>query len=214
MRAKRNERIAPHLSAQVLSAANEILCLIEMNCPKCGMFIPDGSATCHYCGSPVAPQYPAAPQYQQAPAAPYGYNPQMAAYPTAGYQQAYAMPQPMMAYPMYPMMKPRTGTPVAAGAMLLIGGILAMLAGTITLMAGAAISALLGTGLFMICGAVQLVFGILAMVGGICAIQRKVWALALVGSIFGMMSIGFVGEASILGLISLILVIISKDEFT
>jgi hypothetical protein len=184
------------------------------------MFIPDGSATCHYCGSSVAPQYPAAqqypagPQYQQAPAAPYGYNPQMAAYPTAGYQPAYGMPPPMMAYPMYPMMRPRTGTPTAAGVMLLIGGILGLMTPVFMLGLGSMLFFIpLYGSIFIVCFVLILIFAVFALIGGVMAMQRKSWALALIGAIFCMFCIGPIYISSILGLIGLILVVISKDEF-
>jgi len=57
----------------------------------------------------------------------------------------------------------------------------------------------------VLCGAVLLVLGIIAILGGIFAIQRKNFALALIGGIFVV--------PSILGLIGLILIAVSKDEF-
>ena len=43
------------------------------------------------------------------------------------------------------------------------------------------------------------------LAGGICALRRKVWWLALVGSFFGLFPVG---------LVSIILIALSKEEFT
>jgi hypothetical protein len=96
-------------------------------------------------------------------------------------------------------------------AMPLIGGILVLLVGIGYLISGGVIAA--GSSLFLdigggfgvLCGAIILVLGILAIFGGIFAIQRKNFAIALIGAIFTV--------PSILGLIGLILIAVSKDEF-
>jgi hypothetical protein len=51
------------------------------------------------------------------------------------------------------------------------------------------------------------VAGIVAIVGGIYAMQRKIWWLALVGSIAALLPFWFLGVAS------LILIALSRDEF-
>jgi hypothetical protein len=51
------------------------------------------------------------------------------------------------------------------------------------------------------------VAGIVAIVGGICAIRRKIWWLALVGSIAALLPFW------VLGIASLILIALSRDEF-
>ena len=61
-------------------------------------------------------------------------------------------------------------------------------------------------------GGVFVVFGIIAILGGIFAIQRKHFAIALVGAIFGLIGIGFV-IGSVLGLIGLILIAVGRKEF-
>ena len=50
-------------------------------------------------------------------------------------------------------------------------------------------------------------FGLPSLIGGIYAVQRKNWAIALIGSIASFLT------WSVIGLIPLILVILSKDEF-
>ncbi|MFC1866235.1 SHOCT domain-containing protein [Chloroflexota bacterium] len=52
-----------------------------------------------------------------------------------------------------------------------------------------------------------LIFGLPSLIGGIYAIQRKSWAMALIGSITSLLIWNFIG------LIPLILVILSKGEF-
>ncbi len=64
-----------------------------------------------------------------------------------------------------------------------------------------------------ICGALILIFGVFLLVGGIFAIKRIHWGFTLAASIIGIFSIGFQFVGSILSVIALILVFISKDEF-
>jgi cobalamin synthase len=45
------------------------------------------------------------------------------------------------------------------------------------------------------------------------ALRRKMWALALVGSILGLFTFGFYGISSILSLVALIILAISRKEF-
>jgi hypothetical protein len=54
-----------------------------------------------------------------------------------------------------------------------------------------------------------LIIGLLALLGGISALQRKRWGLALAGSIVGIFC-----NSAILGILSLIFLAMSKDEFT
>jgi len=63
-----------------------------------------------------------------------------------------------------------------------------------------------------VCGALIAIFSIFAILGGIMALQRKMWALALVGSILGIFSWGYF-ISSILCLIGMILIAVSKNEF-
>ena len=46
------------------------------------------------------------------------------------------------------------------------------------------------------------------------ALRRRMWGLALVGSILGLFTIGYFGLSSLLSLIALIVLVMSKDEFT
>lgn len=119
---------------------------------------------------------------------------------------------------MYPMPPPRTSLPTAAGALLIIAGITGLLAWIVVLSLGGVIESMFppGTGIGAIivaCGAIEITFALIALLGGVMALQRKNWGVALAGSILGLFLIGFLGEASILSLISLILIAISRREF-
>jgi len=168
-----------------------------MRCPNCQMEVEPGKPVCGYCGAPMY----AGQQNQPYPPPVYGgYYPPPAPYPPPGY--GYYPPQ-------------SSGTPIAAGVLLLIGGILALIDGVIVLALGSLAGSLVpeAGAIYAVCGALVMVFGILGLLGGIVALQRKLWALALVGAIFCMLSIGPYFISSILGLIALILVAISKNEF-
>ncbi|MCJ2556643.1 MAG: hypothetical protein LN415_05980 [Candidatus Thermoplasmatota archaeon] len=64
-------------------------------------------------------------------------------------------------------------------------------------------------GIIMICGIIFLIFGLIGLLGGIFAIKRTHFGLAILGGIFSLLA-GFI----IFGLIGLILVAISKKEFS
>jgi hypothetical protein len=97
-------------------------------------------------------------------------------------------------------------------AMPTIGGILIILASLVYLVGGGIVTAgssffiTMGGGAGVICGVGLLVLGIISFLGGIFAIQRKNFAIALIGGIFVVITV--------IGLIGLILVAVSKDEFS
>lgn len=97
----------------------------------------------------------------------------------------------------------------------LIGGIISMIFGALILIIGTALVPL-GGGVgaaVAVCGSIPLIFGIIAILGGIMALQRRSWGLALTGAILCMISIGFYGLSFILGLVAIILIAISREEF-
>lgn len=63
--------------------------------------------------------------------------------------------------------------------------------------------------LLLACGLILVIVAIIGVIGGIFAIQRKKFALAVVGGIFSLMGLYF-----IVPLVGLILIIVSKDEFS
>lgn len=63
-----------------------------------------------------------------------------------------------------------------------------------------------------VCGTIEIVIGTIAIIGGVFAIVRKYFVLAVIGGIFGLIGAGFI-VGGLLGLIGLVLVIISRNEF-
>ncbi len=99
-----------------------------------------------------------------------------------------------------------------------IGGIFAILAGVFALgqgliyMAGSAMIVLPGTGTLCLCGGIDFVFGMVSVLGGVCALSRKKFGLAVLGAVLGMLGLGLI-IGFIFGLIALILIAISREEF-
>lgn len=67
-------------------------------------------------------------------------------------------------------------------------------------------------GILTICGTIACILAVFSILGGNLSWKRKLWGIALTGSILGLFTIGFL-ISSILSLIGLILIIISKKEF-
>ena len=110
--------------------------------------------------------------------------------------------------------------PTLGGVFLLIAGIL----GILTWIIVASVGSLMGfslipvgaswiAGIVIICGVIGIIFSIIVLLGGIMAIQRKNWGFALVGSILGLFIVGPVFISSLLALIALIVIAVSRKEF-
>ena len=119
-------------------------------------------------------------------------------------------------------MKPKTMKPTIAGIFMIIAGIEGMVLWGLVAAAGGVLSSVFAgvpgaeglAAIVVVCGAIGIIFGLIALIGGVMALQRKKWSLALIGSILGLFMIGFVVfEASILSLVALILIAMSKKEF-
>lgn len=63
------------------------------------------------------------------------------------------------------------------------------------------------------CAVIGCILAIFPILGGLLALKKKLWGISLVGSIIGLFTLGIFITSSILSLISLILLIISKKEF-
>lgn len=129
---------------------------------------------------------------------------------------------PPMAPPMGMPAKPKTIMPTLAGIFLIIAGLEGMVLWGLVAAAGGVLAGFFVgipgaeglAAIIVICGAIGIIFGLIALVGGVMALQRKRWSLALIGSILGLFMLGFVVfEASILSLIAIILLAISRHEF-
>ena len=68
-------------------------------------------------------------------------------------------------------------------------------------------------GLVRACLTIGIVISIFPILGGILAIKRKLFYIVIVGGIFGIFSIGVFYLSIILSIISLVLLIQSKDQF-
>ena len=121
--------------------------------------------------------------------------------------------------------------PISPSSMPLIAGILLIVAGLLGLftwsMALALDSSMLQNvlpadspisieqlqSILVTCGIIGSILSIFALIGGIVAVKRKAWGLAIVGGILGLFTIGPMFLGSIISLVGLILVVISKKDF-
>jgi|GEM_PF-1897407 len=106
-----------------------------------------------------------------------------------------------------------SGTLVLGGVMAILAGALALGQGLLYLTLTSAVSYVPGTGPICLCGGLDALFGVGSLFGGYLAIKRSSFALALAGAIVGMLGIGFL-IGGLFGLIALICVAISRHEFT
>ncbi len=65
-----------------------------------------------------------------------------------------------------------------------------------------------------ICGLITIWADVAALLGGIMALQRMNWRLTLVCAVLAPLAIGFIFEASFLGVLGLLLVILGRNEFS
>ena len=101
--------------------------------------------------------------------------------------------------------------PVAAGVLLLVSGVLAILNGLLIMYVSSSIQTY---GFNMgCCGGIEFLFGILVIGAGVLSLGRKSWGLVLAGSIIALISVGPVFLSSILGLVALILVAVNKEQY-
>ncbi|MFQ6106300.1 MAG: hypothetical protein ACE5QF_01745 [Thermoplasmata archaeon] len=116
-------------------------------------------------------------------------------------------------YPAGPVVE-KTAKPVIGGILIIIGALAGIIGGAMMIWAGSLFLPIptvgfdLG-GIFAICGIIWILLSLIGILGGVFAMQRKHFGLAIVGGIFSLL-FGFF----IFGLIGLILVAISKNEFT
>jgi len=108
----------------------------------------------------------------------------------------------------------RTWKPTTAGILSIISGIIAVIVGIVVVTLGTITGGLLGPiGLPVLSGivaalvAIPIVLGIVAIVGGFYALRRRIWGLALAGSICSLICVWF------LGIPAIIFAIMGKGEF-
>ena len=100
----------------------------------------------------------------------------------------------------------KTQKPVIGGILSIVGGSLGVLSAIGILIAVVFVPGNIGVLLLSI-AAWFFIFGILSIIGGVFAVQRKLWGLAITGSIAAIFSLIPLGIASI------VLTSMSKDEF-
>jgi hypothetical protein len=101
----------------------------------------------------------------------------------------------------------RTWKPTTAGILDIVAGVLQLIIGIGVAVLGGVGGAFIGMAWLSALGAPLIVFGIVAIVGGIFALRRKIWGLALAGSICALIG------PWILGIPAIIFVILGKGEF-
>ncbi|MCX6665178.1 MAG: hypothetical protein NT038_03835 [Euryarchaeota archaeon] len=68
--------------------------------------------------------------------------------------------------------------------------------------------------IYTLCGTTFIILSIFTILGGVVSIKRKLWGLALTGSILGLFTIGYPPFSStILAFIALIILILARKEF-
>jgi len=90
----------------------------------------------------------------------------------------------------------QTWKPTAAGSLTISAGVLGLIAGTV----------LIGRSPLFMVGLVAIMIGVVAVAGGVCALKRRVWGLALAGSICSVYCW--------LGIPAIIFIALSKQEFS
>lgn len=115
-------------------------------------------------------------------------------------------------------------------ALSLVGGILILVAGIIGLAMGGILLAInvdqladygldvagvsgIIEDILTVCGIILVVLGLIAALGGFFGVMRKHWGLAILGGVIGLFIISPYMIASLLSLIGLVLVAISKKDF-
>jgi hypothetical protein len=154
--------------------------------------------------------------------------------------EIYSSPiQPQNTAESIPGMQPkhRSAYPQIAGICLLLAGIIALISGGFMIMLTPSIPGLFSSletsspqsmpynysslgytpefiqSMILLCGVIIIILAIFPLLGGIMALKRKMWSLALIGSILGLFTVGILFISSILSFIALILIALSRKEF-
>lgn len=105
----------------------------------------------------------------------------------------------------------RTWKPTTAGILCIIAGVIQVIGGSVVAALGGFVGGFFGMEWLAAIGGPLIVFGVVAIVGGVYALGRRVWGLALAGSICAL--VGPVGPWTILGILAIIFVALGKSEF-
>jgi hypothetical protein len=111
------------------------------------------------------------------------------------------------------------------GILILIAGIMGLALGGLFLVAAGDVDVLSDYGIdvagvgdllediLTVCGIIFIVLGLIAVLGGFFGVQRKHWGLAILGGVMGLFVLGPYLIGSLLALVGLILVAVSKKDF-
>jgi hypothetical protein len=112
--------------------------------------------------------------------------------------------------------KRKTWMSTTAGILSIIAGAIGVITGIVFAVIGGIIGDIIGTifgiewlGLGVFFGAPSIILGIIAIVGGVYALRRRIWGLALAGSICALLA----DPLWILGILAVIFVSLGKGEF-
>jgi len=101
----------------------------------------------------------------------------------------------------------KTWKPTTAGILAIVGGALQVIVGIVIAAVGS-IGWFFGMPWFSVIAAPLIILGVIAVIGGTYALRRRIWGLALAGSICAL-----VAPWGILGILAIIFVSLGKSEF-
>jgi Double zinc ribbon len=171
-----------------------------VNCPSCGAPNIPKTVFCEACGRRISPETP----YK---AEPMGQGPLETLYPPLGAE---------VEEPKSSVGKMRDfGRPFWAGILLVIGGALDIANG-ISTFSREIPSNDLGldlSGYIAFCATLTIILGVGAILGGILSWRKEYFYVVLVGTIMGMLGVGYYWSGFVLCFIAMLLVATSKDEY-
>jgi hypothetical protein len=104
----------------------------------------------------------------------------------------------------------KTWKPTVAGILSIVAGVVSVLVGAGVIARGEFVRRMMWHWRWEVVGGIALALGIVAILGGTFAIRRQVWGLALAGAICAL----FPPHVFVLGILAIIFVVLSKDEFS
>jgi len=120
----------------------------------------------------------------------------------------------------------KTMLSLVGGILILIAGIMGLALGAIFVVASNSVDTLADWGvdvagvgdllsdILLVCGIIVIVLALIVVVGGFFGVMRKHWGLVILGGVLGLFLIGPYMLATIFSLIGLILVAVSKKDFS
>lgn len=118
----------------------------------------------------------------------------------------------------------RTIKPKIAGVLLILAGVIGIISWSQFLLNESLLKIVLQNmqsqitydqlkGLLFICGTIGVILSVFPILGGVLSYRYKKWMLCAISSIIGLLIIGLGLLSTILSLISLIILMVSKNEF-